>query len=175
MFSPIADFGFFNKDAKSRDVCKARGSATIYIRFNALISKQILARGWRQINYDSVMIADKFLNRWMRKMLALRFVQAAPNKSFNIKLSTIIENSGISLYARLSDNLKQVIQALDAMSDVVDRYTIEKSYAVHPQTRRGRVLADAKIILWPTNSFSTQQIQTNLHNQDLDAAVICET
>jgi len=114
------------------------------------------------------MSADKYLVRWLRKMLSLRFVQAAPNKSFNIKLSTIIENSGVSLYARLSDNLKQVEQALDAMNDMVARYTFEKSYAVHPETGKGRVLADAKIILWPTNSFSTQQIQTNLHMQDLD-------
>ncbi len=118
------------------------------------------------------MSADKYLVRWLRKMLSLRFVQAAPNKSFNIKLSTIIENSGVSLYARLSDNLKQVEQALGAMEDMVARYTIEKSYAVHPETGRGRVLADAKVILWPTNSFATQQIKTNLHIQDLDGGVI---
>ena len=118
------------------------------------------------------MSADKYLVRWLRKMLSLRFVQAAPNKSFNIKLSTIIENSGVSLYARLSDNLKQVEQALNAMKDMVARYTIEKSYCVHPETGKGRVLADAKIILWPTNSFATQQIQTNLHMQDLEGGVI---
>jgi hypothetical protein len=118
------------------------------------------------------MSADKYLVRWLRKMLSLRFVQAAPNKSFNIKLSTIIENSGVSLYARLSDNLKQVEQALVAMDDMVARYCIEKSYTVHPETGRGRVLADAKVILWPTNEFATQQIKTNLHAQDLDGGVI---
>jgi hypothetical protein len=172
VFSPIADFGYFNdkKATGNRDA----GKATVYIRFNSLISQAILSRGWRQINYDRIIGADIYLVRWLRKLLSLRFVYAAPNKTFNIKLSTVIENSGVTLCQRLSDNLKQLEHALKAMPDVVARYHVEKEFTTHGTTGRGRVLADAKIIMWPTQAFTVEQMKTNLHVNRLDTAVVTE-
>ena len=90
VFSPISDFGFFNKD-KSQN---PQGSkATIYIKFNSLISKSILTKKWRQINYETVIEDRNYLSRRLRKMLGLKFTYASPNRSFNINLSTLIENS----------------------------------------------------------------------------------
>lgn len=173
IFSPIADLGHFNE--KSRQTLKRDiGNATLYIRFNSLISQAVLSRSWRQINYERIIGADIFLVRWFRKMLGLRFTYAGPNKSYNINLSTIIEGSGVSPCQRLSDNLKQVEQALQAMTDIVARYAVEKHFTVHQQTGRGRVLADAKIIIWPTHAFCTEQIKTNIHEHDLDEAVITD-
>jgi hypothetical protein len=174
IFSPIADFGTFNTKTARDPTNKDAAKATVYIRFNSLISQAILARSWRQINYDRIIGADLYLARWLRKLLGMRFTYAAPNKTFNIKLSTIIENSGVTLCQRLSDNLKQVEQALKAMPDVIDRYIIEKDFTVHAPTGRGRVLADAKIVIRPTDDFSTQQIQTNVHECLLEEAVIAE-
>ena len=56
VFSPIADFGYFadRKTTGHRDA----GKATVYIRFNSLISQAILARGWRQINYERIIGSD---------------------------------------------------------------------------------------------------------------------
>ena len=173
IFSPIADLGHFNEKSRQqlrRDI----GNATLYIRFNSLISQAVLSRSWRQINYERVIGADIYLVRWLTKLLGLRFTYAAPNKSYNIKLSTIIEGSGVSLCARLSDNLKQVEQALLAMTDVIARYAIEKEFTVHQPTGRGRVLADAKIIIRPTSAFTVEQMKTNMHENDLDEAVITE-
>ena len=170
IFSPIADFGQFNAKA-ANDPAKG----TIYIRFNSLISQAILARNWRQINYARIIGADIYLVRWLTKRLGLSFTYAAPNKSFNILLSTIIESSGVSPCARLSDNLKQVEHALAAMTDIVDRHTVTREFMVHPVTGRGRVLADAKIVIWPTLAFSKEQIRTNVHENDVDGAVITES
>ena len=90
VFSPISDFGFFNKDKRA----DPQGSrATIYIKFNSLISKSILTKKWRQINYESVIEDRNYLSRRLRKMLGLKFTYASPNRSFNINLSTLIENS----------------------------------------------------------------------------------
>ena len=170
IFSPIADYGQFN-DKTGKDIAKG----TVYIRFNSLISQAILARSWRQINYARIIGADIYLVRWLTKMLGLRFTYAAPNKSFNIRLSTIIESSGVSLCARLSDNLKQVQQALAAMTEVVARYTVTKDFMVHGTTGRGRVLADAKIVIRPTDTFTKEQIKTNVHEHSIDSAVITGT
>lgn len=123
VLSPIADLGHFT-DKASRDAAKA----TIYVRFNSLISQAILSRSWRQINYDRIIGADIYLVRWLTKIIGLRFTFAAPNKTYNIKLSTIIENSGITLCSRLSDNLKAVEAALTAMTEVVDRYSVQKQF-----------------------------------------------
>lgn len=167
VLSPIADLGYFN-DKASRDAAKA----TIYVRFNTLISQAILERSWRQINYDRIIGTDIYLARRLRKLFGLRFIYAAPSKTFNIKLSTIIEGSGITLRDRLSDNLKAVQQALDSMHDIVDRYTVEKEFGVHPETRKGHVLTDAKIIIWPTEAFAKEQMKTNVHENRLDTAVV---
>ena len=80
----------------------------------------------------------------------------------------------MSLCARLSDNLKQVEQALLAMSDVIARYAIEKEFTVHQPSGRGRVLADAKIVIRPTSAFTVEQMKTNMHENDLDEAVVTE-
>jgi hypothetical protein len=169
VFSPIADLGYFN-DKKSREAAKA----TIYIRFNTLISQAILSKSWRQINYERIMDADIYLVRWLTKMLSLRFTYAAPSKTYNIKLSTIIENSGITLYDRMSDNLKLVERALAAMHEVVARFTVEKQITRNERAGKGRALSDAKIVIWPTQAFTIEQMKTNVHENRLDTARLSE-
>ena len=34
---------------------------------------------------------------------------------------------------------------------------------MHSETGKGRVLLDAKIIIWPTHAFCVEQIKTNVH------------
>ena len=167
IFSPIADFGFFGK-GRSPDELPRTG--TVYIRFNSLISKSILSRKWRQIDYDSVMQSQTFLVRWLRKTLSLRFTYAAPTTSFNLKLSTLIENSGISAYGRLSDNLKYVETALSEMPDVVARYTIERKFAPNPSNGKGRYLVDAKITIFPAESFVENQVVANAQHARIEGA-----
>jgi hypothetical protein len=173
VFSPIADFGYFNQKS-TRPADPEASKATVYIRFNSLISQAILSRSWRQINYERIIGADLYLVRWLRKILGLRFTYAAPNKTFNIKLSTIIENSGVTLRDRLSDNLKAVEEALRAMTDIVARFSVDKQIMTHRATGKGRVLADAKIVIRPTHAFCVEQIKTNMHEHRLDEAVVGE-
>lgn len=54
MFSPIADFGYFN-DKNTKGAHPDAAKATVYIRFNSLISQAILSRSWRQINYAAIL------------------------------------------------------------------------------------------------------------------------
>jgi len=169
VLSPIADLGHFS-DKASRDAAKA----TIFIRFNALISQAILSRSWRQINYERIMDTDIYLVRRLTKVLGLRFTYAAPAKTFNIKLSTIIESSGVTLYDRMSDNLKLVERALRAMPAIVERYTVDKELGPNARQATGRALVDAKIILWPTHAFSIEQMKTNMHENRLESAVVTE-
>jgi hypothetical protein len=166
VFSPIAEMGYFSDKAVRDGI-----TGTVYIRFNTLITQAILARSWRQINYNRLMDTDAYLRRWLTKRLSLRFSYASPNKSYNIKLSSIIEGSGISLYDRLSDNLKLVERTLGQMTDIVQRYHVEKQFVRNEHAGKGRKLADAKIVLRPTNAFVVEQLKTNVHENRLDTAV----
>ncbi len=156
VFSPIADYGYSNP-GKGREASTA---GSVFIRFNSLISAYVMARKWRQIDFDSIVQSRVYLVRWLRKMLALRYTQADTANTFNIKLSTIIENSGITLYGRLSDNLKQAKEALDGMRDVVARYAVKPSYTPNANGK-GRMLQDATFIIVPSKDFVTEMILAN--------------
>lgn len=152
VFSPIADYGYTNGGQDT--------GGTVFIRFNSLISSAVMARQWRQIDYAGIVQSRLYLVRWLRKMLALRYTQADAANTFNINLSTVIQNSGISLYDRLSDNLKQVRTALDEMSDVVARYVVKPVYGP-TVSGKGRQLRDATIVIVPSKAFVTEMILAN--------------
>ncbi len=116
----ISDFGYSNKKGSQKDK-----DAYVYIRFNSLITESVMTKKWRQINYSSIMSEDSYLGRWLRKQLGLKFIQADTTKTYSIKLSTIIQNSGIVPYARKSDNLKSLVKILDTMDDIVRKYKVE--------------------------------------------------
>ena len=166
IISPLWDTSYFNKDDWELNWTKA----TLCVHLNKLISKSILARNWRQIDYERIIWDHSFLGGWLRTLLGLKYTYASPNKSFNIMLSTIIENSWISLYERMSDNLKYVVKILDELDDIISRYSIEPVFWVHPKTKKGCVLFDAKIIIRATKGFTTHQIQNNIHHGRLDEA-----
>ncbi len=46
-----------------------------------------------------------------------KYTQADPWNSYVIKLSTIIQDSGIKPYARIQDNIRRVKEALEEMKE----------------------------------------------------------
>jgi hypothetical protein len=163
-FQLISDFGHFNKEYDD-----SGKKATVYIRFNALISTAILKRNWRLLNYESVMKEESFLARWFRKRLALAFTYAQLGKSYNIKLSTIINSSGVSLYDQFRDNLAFVTKTLKEL-DIVERIHVEKDFEMNPETKRKR-LKDALFVIYPTLAFSNEQIRANHHAKKISSAL----
>lgn len=165
-FSPFVEFGYMSE----KDENASGKNATIYIKLNSLVAKSILAKSWKQIGYDTVIQDDSFLGRWFRKMLSLRFTYADPLKSFNIKLSTVINQSGISPYEQFRDNLRYVKDVIEGL-DIVATVKVEKEYTVNPETKR-KQLSDAKFIIYPSRSFIQEQVKSNAHTKRLDDAVL---
>lgn len=165
IFSPIADYGYATKGKGG----PPSTDGTVFIRFNSLISSAVLARKWRQIDYHNIVQSRVYLVRWLRKMLALRYTHADTANAFNINLSTLIKNSGISLYDRLSDNLKQVKSALDEMSDVVASYVVKPVYGPSA-SGKGRQLHEATLIIVPTKAFVTEMILANKQQSLINSA-----
>jgi len=166
-FSPFVEFGHMTeKDQKERSKEK---NATIYIKLNSLVAKSILAKSWRQIGYDTVIQDDSFLGRWFRKTLSLRFTQADASKTYNILLSTVINQSGISPTSTIRANLQYVERVVNAL-DIVSKVTVEKEWEINPETKRKRMV-DAKFIIWPSRAFVEEQIRANAQSRKIDAAI----
>lgn len=170
-FQLISDFGHFNKEYDENGK-----KATIYIRFNALISSAILKRNWRLLNYEGMMKEESYLARWFRKRLALMFVQAQLGKSYNIKLSTIINSSGISPYDQIRDNLafvRKTLSELKRKGEVVAHFTVDKELEINPETKR-QVMKDALFVIYPTQGFASEQIRANQHAKKVGTALAGE-
>lgn len=145
-------------------------NATLYIRFNAMVAKSILAKSWRAINYESVLKDEVYLSRWLRKMLSLKFTYAAKDATFNIKLTSLINLSGLTPSPSLRDNLAYVKRVLAGL-DIVARVVITPQRRTNPTTHR-KVLSDALIVIYPSPSFVTEQIKSNNHTKKLGRAVM---
>ena len=165
-FSPFVEFGYMNEREEKEVSGK---NATIYIKLNSLVAKNILSKSWRKIGYDTVIQDDNFLGRWFRKTLSLRFTYADHLKPYNIKLSTVVNQSGISPTAQVKDNLRHVEETLDAL-DIVSHVHVEREFSTNPDTRR-KSLSDAKFIIYPSQNFMQEQVSSNAHSKRLAGAV----
>jgi len=165
-FSPIVEFGHM----KTSDGPDRSGKNTrLFIKLNSLVAKAILAKSWRQIAYNDIMQDDSYLGRWFRKLLGLRFNYAELGRNYNIKLSTVINLSGISPYKQVRDSLSYVKRTLEAL-DIVGHIRTEPEYRVNPETGR-KVMVDALIMIYPSKEFVSQVIRANAQTKRIEAAV----
>lgn len=168
-FSPIVEFGHMTK-GEGKD---GTGKGTkLYIKLNSLVGKAILAKSWRQIAYNDIMQDESYLGRWFRKTLGLRFSYAELGRNFNIKLSTIINHSGISPYKEVRDNLKYVKRTLEEL-DIVGQVRVEVEHRVNPETNR-KIIVDALLFIYPSRDFVSQVLRANSHAKRLNNAMVSE-
>jgi len=145
---------------QTRESWKGTGQKTrAFVRFNALVSKSIQSRTFRQINYEKVMSYKTVIARQLHKRMSHHYIQASISNPYHILLSTIIRDLGLTLYDRLRDNLRDVQIALDEMKlkDVLLSYKIEK---VLENSKRNKLL-DAKFILIPNPAFAGEVTRAN--------------
>jgi hypothetical protein len=116
---------------------------------------------------------EVYLSRRLRKMLGLKFTYAASNATFNIKLTSLINLSGLTPSTALRDNLAYVRRVLSDL-DIVARVVITPQRRTNPITRR-KQMSDALLVIYPSPSFVTEQIKSNTHTQKLARAVVSDT
>ena len=136
-----------------------------FVRFNPLVTESIKQRSFRQINYEKSMSFSSVIARQLHKRMAHHYVQASMANPYNIMLSTIIRDFGLTAYAQLRDNLRDVQAALEEMVDkeVLAFFRIEKTF---DPARRNRLL-DAKLILTPHQRFTSEIIQANKRKMEI--------
>lgn len=154
---------------QTREDWKKQGKkAKAFVRFNTLVTQSIKNRTFRQINYAQSMAYKKTLARWFHKRLSHYFVQADHTNFYHLLLTTIIRDSGMKQYPRLTDNLREVKKALDEVvaAGVLDKYEIEK---IHGRPRSK--IVDVKFLLHPSFKFVREMKQANKRLLDIKNAV----
>ena len=122
-----------------------------FIRFNSLVTKSIKEKTWRILNYEQCMSYKKNISRWLHKRISNMFLNAKIEIPYNILLSTIIRDSGMTEYKQLRDARKQVISCLEEMIKVgsIDRYEIKTIFDEKKQNK----IKDVKFLLYVSQSF----------------------
>lgn len=147
---------------QSREDHRAGNQKTfVFVRFNPLVTASIKQRTFRQFNYEKSMAYKSVIARRLHKRMAHYYVQASIGNSYSILLSTLIRDFGLTAYASVAHNLRDVCLALDEMKekDVLLNYKVDKLYDSY---RRGKIV-DAKLHLTPTHYFAGEVIRANTH------------
>ena len=84
-----------------------------FVRFNSLVTQSIKQQTFRQLNYDKAMSYKLVIARQLHKRMAHHYPQASFSNPYHFLLSTIIRDFGLTEYAQLRDNLRDVQAALD--------------------------------------------------------------
>jgi len=96
------------------------------------------------------------LARWLHKRMSHNYTQAHFLSPYEIKLSTIIRDSGVKRYERLPNNLTQVKKALEELKlkGVIATYKEEK-------VSEKRKLIDVKFTISPHPTFTGEVKHAN--------------
>lgn len=150
---------------QTREDWKGTGKKTkAHIRFNALVSESIKNGAFRQLDYEKTMSYSSIIARQLHKRLSHIFTQASVTEKYDINLSTIIRDFGLTPYKWISQNLRDVESALKEMQkkNTILNYSIEKFFDASQRNK----LIDAKFIIITHPNFNNVVIEANVrHNR----------
>jgi hypothetical protein len=105
------------------------GSNKAVVMFHPLVTRSINEGTYRLINYEKLMKMKMPLARWLHKRISHLFSQATVHNPYEIKLSTIIRDSGMKEYKTISERIRQVSKAVGELvkSGVLANFEIRKN------------------------------------------------
>jgi hypothetical protein len=136
-----------------------------FVRFNNLVTNSIKNKTFRQLNYEKSMSYRSVIARQFHKRMSHHYIQASLGNTYEILLSTVIRDFGLTACERIKDNLCKVELALNEMKDkeVVLGYKIEKIIDV----KRKSKLMDAKLVITPHPKFVADTIKANKRSGEI--------
>lgn len=154
-FHPIDTYGFTGEN----------GEEKTFVKFSTLVTNTIKSGGFRLYNYETVLSYKSVIARQLHKRFSHHHVSASITKPYNIKLSTLIRDFGLTRYEKLSNNIRDVEIALNEMKekDVILYYKTEKIF----DTNKKNKLIDAKFTLTPSMKFESEIIEANKRQKKL--------
>jgi hypothetical protein len=145
---------------QTQEEWKGTGHKTkCYVRFNPLVTKSIKDRTFRLLNYGKNLSLDSVVARKLNKRMSHHFTQASLMNHYDILLSTMIRDFGLTQYKKLSDNWRDVESGLKELKkkEVILDYKKENLLDV----KRRNKLADIKIFIVPHPRFISDIVKGN--------------
>jgi hypothetical protein len=144
----------------SRDDWQNDGRNTkAFVRFHPLVTRGIKTGGFRQLNYEKAMTYRSVIARQLHKRMSHHYTQASITNTYHLMLSTMIRDFGLTAYAQLRDNLRDVLAAIEELKEkeVLLDYKVEKVF----DPKRRNKLIDAKLDMIPHPRFISEAVQAN--------------
>ena len=149
-FSPIETYGFKDSGEETQT----------FVRFSPLVTRSIKQQSYRMINYKKVNeFSNDVIARQLYKRLSHVYTYAKVGNTFNIMLTTLIRDFGLTFYEKLGQNAKQVEKALEVLKihRILNKYEVIPVFEKKPRKK----LVDVKYILHPDVKFVNDIIDAN--------------
>lgn len=136
-----------------------------FVRFNPLVTQGIKSGQFRQLNYEKSMRYKTVIARQLHKRMSHHYTQASFTNLYNISLTTIIRDFGLTAYAKLTLNLRDCLTALEEMKEnhVILNYKVEKTI----DNRNRNKLLDAKFTITPDPRFADEMKMANIKQKQI--------
>jgi hypothetical protein len=148
-FSPIESYGFAGEG----------GETKTFVRFSPLVTQSIKSASYRLIDYDKVMAYRSVIARQLHKRMSHHFTQASITELYEIKLTTIIRDFGLTPQKRIQQNLTEIENAIKEMmrNNVILGCKLEKFFDESPRKK----LLDVKFSFQPHPEFASDVKKAN--------------
>lgn len=139
------------------------GKERVVVIFHSLVSKSINSGNYRLFNYDKHMRLKMQLSRWLHKRISHMFLQATVTNPYEIKLSTIVRDSGMKEYKTISERARQVEKSLNELMkpEINVIYNWKKTI----ESEKNKIL-DVKYSLFMSESFVSDTKKANRLTND---------
>lgn len=148
---------------------KSKGQQTsCFVRFNPLVTSSIKNGTFRRLNYEKYMTYKFVIARQLYKRISHHYTQASIMNTYEIMLSTIIRDFGLTACGQLRDNLRKVEESLKEMMKNNDLTDVKTEKIIDEKGR----LIDAKFILRPHVRFAGEMIGANETQRKIKAMLL---
>jgi len=127
-----------------------------FVDFHPFASRALDELTYRQFNYARLMGHKSQLARWLNKVLSLKYLNASFLHPFEMRLSTIIRDSGLLTgYGRHRDAVTAVDSAFEELQGCQPPLLLRKPDKKLIEGKRGKIL-DVVYTLYPSRQFMTE-------------------
>lgn len=156
IFSPIEMLGLSGQN----------GETQTFVKFSNLLTRSINEGTYRLFNYEKVMSYDSVIARQLHKRMAHHYVQASFTEKYEILLSTVIRDFGLT---KIQQNLQKVEVSIEELKnkEVILNCNTEKIY----DREKKQKLEDVKFCFQPHPSFVNETKKANAVSKQMREAL----
>ncbi len=141
-----------------------------FVRFNPLVTKSIMEMQFRQFNYQKSMQYKGVFARQLHKRMSHHYIQASIANPYNINLTTIIRDFGLTAYDKISNNIREAEKGLAELiaSNVVLSYESKRTYDIKTKNK----ITDVNYNIIPHPIFVSEMMSSNVKAKLIEATAI---